>query len=71
MKNILLISALCLLTSGCAVTYTGVQTPLQPGEKVIFSTRERADEFRRVSGNDLNHTNRLVEITSPTTLTTE
>lgn len=57
-----------LLVAGCR---TGLQTPMQPGEKVIFSTQERANEFRQVSGNDLTHTGRVVTIQRPTTLTTE
>lgn len=69
-SRIILLVALAATLAGC-VTYRGVQTPLKPGEKVIFNTRERADEFRRISGNDAGHTNRIVEITRPTTLSTE
>jgi outer membrane biogenesis lipoprotein LolB len=68
MKIALLIVSAALLT-GC--TYTGYKTPLQPGEKVVFHTQERANQFREVSGNDASNGGRFVEITKPTTLVTE
>lgn len=60
-------SAFCLfLACGCSTTQ---RMPLVPGEKVIFQDTARATEFRAASGNDPGHTNRVVEITAPTTLT--
>ena len=61
----LLTSALCLVgCSGCASR--GARYPLQPGEKVIFESGERAAEFRRISGNEFNpltvNTGRVVTI---------
>ena len=59
-----LLSALCFGFTGCSSR--GVRYPLQPGEKVIFESGERAAEFRRISGNDFNplstNTGRVVKI---------
>lgn len=49
---------------GCA----SVEYPLQPGDSVVFKNKERADNFRQLSGNDQGHTNRWVEIDQPTSL---
>jgi len=68
MKIALLIISATLLT-GC--TYTGHKTPLNPGEKIVFHTQERANKFREVSGNDASNGGRFVEITRPTTVITE
>jgi len=70
MKNLLLIVTLSLLT-GCGCAYNGVKTPLQRGDSIIFSTAERANEFRNVSGNDATNGGRVVAITSPTVVFTE
>lgn len=61
------------LFAGCAgCTYTGKQTPLQPGDAIIFKLDglRRAQEFRHDSGNDPGLTNRVVNITVPTTVIT-
>lgn len=72
MRNSLCLLACVVLTgcSGCA-GYVGTRTPLQPGDKIVFAAAPRANAFRQASGNDLNHTNRVVAITRPTTLVTE
>lgn len=57
-----------LLFAGC---HTSRPFPLLPGEKVIFHTPARANEYRVWSGNDPQPTNRVVEITRPCSLTTE
>lgn len=64
----------CLLTvcvgfSGC--TYTGAKTALQPGDSIIFTTGDRANEFRAVSGNDAQNAGRVVAITRPAVVVTE
>ncbi len=64
----LAILTLTMLCAGCA--YRGTKTPMQPGEKVIFLTPERANHFRHDSGNDAVNTNRVVKITRPTILIT-
>ena len=43
-----------LLLGGC---YSPHLFPLQPGEKIIFNSRERAAQYRQLSGNDRYHTN--------------
>ena len=65
---VLLISALCSLTSGC---YSAREYPLQPREKIIFSDAARANQFRELSGNDAQHGGNVVEITRPTRVTCE
>lgn len=67
MKILLLLAAVTF--AGCA--YRGHQTALQPGEKIIFNTSNRATTFRQDSGNDTGPTNRIVEITRPTSVITD
>lgn len=57
MKTIalLLLAAVFTGCSGCA--NRGVRYPLQPGEKIVFESGERAAEFRRLTGNDLDPLN--------------
>ena len=57
-----------LLLGGC---YTPHLFPLQPGEKIIFNSRERAAQYRQLSGNDRYHTNCVVQITRPCACTAE
>lgn len=64
MKNILLITAACLLV-GCGC-HTTPEVPAQPGWKIIVKTDAEAASLREATGNDLNHTGRVVEITVPT-----
>jgi hypothetical protein len=66
----LVVCGLVVLLAGC--TYTGKQTPLQPGDAIIFKRDglRRAQEFRHDSGNDPGLTNRVVNITVPTTVIT-
>ena len=42
--------------------------PLKPGEKVMFDSRERANEFRQASGINTKHAGRVVEIDYPVQL---
>ena len=63
MKQLLCILP-ALMLAGC---YTPARYPLQPGEKIIFNTSARAEEFRTVTGNaGIDATNRIVTITRPT-----
>ena len=62
-KTIILIA--CVAACGCK---TVNEFPLQPGDKVVFTSRERANGFREASGNNVNNTNRVVEIDQPTSL---
>lgn len=61
---LLVLAGLLSGCSGCASR--GARYPLQPGEKIIFESAERAEEFRRISGNEFNplvsRTNRIVKI---------
>ena len=61
---VVLLSVVCGLAACCGPS--GVRYPLQPGEKIIFESAERAAEFRRISGNDFNplstNTGRVVKI---------
>jgi hypothetical protein len=72
MKTIALILLAAVLTgcSGCA--NRGARYPLQPGEKIIFESGDRAAEFRRISGNEFNpltvNTGRVVTIHNITIL---
>lgn len=60
-----LIFAVCVALCGCK---TMTEFPLQPGDKVFFTTRERANDFRDASGNNYGATNRVVEIDQPTSI---
>lgn len=42
--------------AGCSST-RGVRYPLQPGEKIVFESGERAAEFRRITGTEYNPLN--------------
>ena len=64
MKTALLILSLTIVGCGC----NHLEYPLQPGEKVIFNDTGNAQAFRQLSGNDINHTGSVVEITAPTSL---
>ena len=68
MKKKLCILVLLLPLSGC---YTPARFPLVPGDKVIFTTAERANAFRAASGNDIYNTGSVVKIDRPTGLTKE
>ncbi len=57
-----------LLLTGC---YSPKTYALQPGEKIIFNTPQRAAEYRTLSLNDPYHTNRVVSITRPCAATAE
>lgn len=61
----LILMATALVGCGCK---TMVEYQLQPGEKIVFESQARADEFRTMSGNDQGHSNRWVEIDQPTSL---
>ncbi len=63
MKSLACIALFAL--AGCA---SHLEYPLQPADKIIFTTPERAQAFRTFSGNDMNHTGSVVEITAPTSL---
>lgn len=67
MKKLSLLLILVPLV-GC---YTPHQYPLSPGEKIIFKSPERANEFRARSLNDPAHTGSVVEITKPTWVSCE
>lgn len=60
----LILMATALVGCGCKT----IEYPLQPGDKIVFESQGRADEFRVLSGNDQDHSNRWVEITEPTSL---
>lgn len=63
------IVVVALAMAGCA--YQARTFPLQPGEKVIFQSADRANAYRILSGNDRGQTNRVVKITRPCELTAE
>ena len=65
---VLLTAVLCSLTSAC---YSPRESPLQPGEKIIFRDATRANEYRGLSGNDAARAGSVVEITRPTRITNE
>ena len=69
MKTLLLLGTLLMVGCGCKTTGT-YSFPLEPGEKVLFNTQERAFSFRATSGNEpTNPTGgRMVRITEPTSL---
>lgn len=56
----------CLVLSfmlfGCS---TMQKMPLQPGEKIIFNSRERANEFRQASGINTQNSGSVVEVDQP------
>ena len=60
--NALIWVSILALCGGC---YTPRQFLLQPGDKIIFATDARANEFRAQSLNDPAHRGRVVEITRP------
>lgn len=64
-----LLFALALV--GLCGCYAPRMHPLQPGEKIVFGTAERAAEFRTYSGNDQKHTGQVVTITRPTSVSCE
>jgi len=47
---------------GCS---TMQKMPLQPGEKIIFNSRERANEFRQASGINTQNSGSVVEVDQP------
>lgn len=63
MKNIIIITVATLLI-GCGCKTATV--PAQPGWKIITNTSEEADNLRQMTGNDMNHTGKVVEVTAPT-----
>ena len=65
MNKLFTVSMLALLVSGCS---TMQKMPLQPGEQIWFSTKERAAEFRLQSGINTEHTSRVVVIDEPVQL---
>jgi hypothetical protein len=69
MKAILL--SLTLFAVGCGCRTAGTYSfPLEPGEKIIFTTAERANQFRATSGNEPTNPvgGRVVRITEPVSL---
>ena len=52
-----------LLFAGCS---SPQMYPLQPGERITFTSDERADGFRKASGNDNYSKGSVVVITRPT-----
>ena len=70
MKNILI--TLCVITAGLTgCNSPRTVTPLQLGDKIIFTDAERANEFRAVSGNDETNGGSVVKITRlPATIET-
>ena len=68
MKNVLRVACcvgagLCLV--GC-LQYRPAMYPLQPGDAIVFGQTNRANEFRRKSGNDSYEFGAKVLITRPT-----
>lgn len=70
MKYIPLFSVLLLAgCTGCNSPRTA--TPLQLGDKIIFTDNNRANEFRAASGNDETNGGSIVKITKlPATIET-
>jgi hypothetical protein len=64
----LLILPILFLLAGC---YSPATYPLQPGEKIIFRDAARANEFRRLAGQDAYRAGSVVEIDRPAALTCE
>jgi len=64
----LFLTILAVAITGCAGCKTTSKMPLQPGESVWFESKERADEFRAASGQNQDHTSRVVVIDQPTQL---
>jgi len=56
--------ALSFILCGCGCS-TMQKMPLQPGEKIIFNSRERANEFRQASGINTQNSGSVVEIDQP------
>jgi hypothetical protein len=67
MKIQFTIFTLAILVAGCGCS-TMQKMPLQPGEQIWFSTKERAAEFRLQSGINTEHTSRVVTIDEPVQL---
>ena len=57
--------ALPVLLAGC-LQYRPAMYPLQPGDAIVFGETNRANEFRRKSGNDSYELGVKVLITRPT-----
>jgi hypothetical protein len=69
MKRILILmwAASVLAISGCATKEATF--PLKTGEKIVFSSADRANAFRTWTGNDVVRTGRVVEVTVKAGLT--
>jgi hypothetical protein len=67
-KTMGIMGVMGLMLTGC---YAPATYPLQPGERIVFESQERANEYRTKSGNDQAGTNAVVEITRPCAVTCE
>lgn len=70
--RVTILAVASLLLAGCAgCNSPRTVTPLQLGDKVIFTDATRANEFRAASGNDETNTGSVVKITRlPATIET-
>lgn len=68
----LILSIVCAVAlAGCTSGYRGTRTVLQKGDVIVFTTPERANQFRIETLNDFKGTSTNVAITRPTTILSE